>query len=54
MFGAPGLSVYWPSRSVAINRSFEVFITSMLFWYAREALIMSTISSTALTFGAKT
>jgi hypothetical protein len=26
-----------------------VFITSMLFWYEREAEIMFTISSTALT-----
>ncbi len=45
---------YWPSRRVASIISFAVFITSTLFWYEREAEIMSTISSTVLTFGAYT
>ena len=39
----------WPSCRVLGNRLLAVFITSMLFWYEREAEIMSTISSTGLT-----
>ena len=42
---------YWPSRSVASIISLAVFITSTLFWYERDAEIMSTISSTVLTLG---
>ena len=34
--------------------SLAVFITSTLFWYERDAEIMSTISSTLLTLGAYT
>ena len=32
-----------------MSNSFEVFMTSTLFWYEREAEIMLTISSTGLT-----
>ena len=39
---------------MASSSSFEVFITSTLFWYERDAEIMFTISSTALTEGAYT
>ncbi len=41
-----------PSLSVASIISFAVFMTSTLFWYERDAEIMSTISSTVFTFGA--
>ncbi len=39
----------WPSCSVFSSSDLAVFITSRLFWYEREAEIMLTISSTALT-----
>jgi hypothetical protein len=37
---------------VASSISFDEFITSMLFWYERDAEIMSTICSTGLMSGA--
>ena len=33
-----------------MSSDLAVFMTSMLFWYEREAEIMLTISSTAFTF----
>ena len=39
----------WPSCSVFCSRVRAVFMTSTLFWYERDAEIMLTISSTALT-----
>ena len=47
--GLPVCAQPWPSCSVFSSRLLAVFITSMLFWYEREAEIMLTISSTALT-----
>ncbi len=42
-------SVHWPSCKVLSSSVLAVFMTSMLFWYEREAEIMFTISSTAFT-----
>ena len=40
---------HWPSCSVLASSCWVVFITSMLFWYERDAEIMFTISSMTLT-----
>ena len=50
--GHGGPSVFdqlWPSWIVFSSSDLAVFITSRLFWYERDAEIMLTISSTALT-----
>ncbi|MNW20424.1 hypothetical protein D3C71_2208190 [compost metagenome] len=47
MVGSP--EGYWPICRVLRSSVLAVFMTSTLFWYEREAEIMLTISSTALT-----
>ena len=42
---------YCPIVRVFSSNVFAVFIMSTLFWYEREAEIISTISSTTFTFG---
>src|SRR5206468_5812068 len=44
-----GPSYDWPICKVLSSSVFAVFMTSTLFWYERDAEIMLTISSTALT-----
>jgi hypothetical protein len=44
-----GSDRHCPICKVLSNRLLAVFMTSTLFWYEREAEIMFTISSTALT-----
>lgn len=44
-----GGRAYWPICRVLSSSDLAVFMTSTLFWYEREAEIMLTISSTALT-----
>ncbi len=48
------LAITSRAASVAIIISLAVFITSTLFWYERDAEIMSVISSTVFTLGAYT
>ena len=47
--GVPVFAQPWPSWIVLSSSDLAVFITSRLFWYERDAEIMLTISSTALT-----
>ena len=49
--GTHGRFPYCPIVKVFSSKVFAVFIMSTLFWYEREAEIISTISSTTFTFG---